>query len=156
MALICNRTLKWDEEVSAMKPRRDTASWTNNAVNNLGLSCYEGDIELDIVKRAYLMVIKEWPQNAEIIGLQEAVRNEVKRLIKARAYDGRDWPREFGPLPEELKKKGRKKISKDLGDRWLYCSYRFTCEKKIRCLECEILANAFQRGSEAGEEYDEP
>jgi hypothetical protein len=60
---------------------------------------------MDIVKRAYLKTIEEWPKNAEIIGFEAAVLEEIKRLIRVRVYSGRDWPRELGPLPKELRSK---------------------------------------------------
>ena len=60
---------------------------------------------MDIVKRAYLKTIEEWPKNAEIIGFEAAVLEEIKRLIRDRAYSGRDWPRELGPIPDELRAK---------------------------------------------------
>jgi len=63
---------------------------------------------MDIVKRAYLKTMEEWPKNAEVVGFQEAVTEEIKRLIRVRAYSGRDWPRELGPLPDELRAKRRK------------------------------------------------
>jgi hypothetical protein len=44
--------------------------------------------------------------------------------------------------------------------RWELCSFRRTCAKAVRCLDCEIYAQAMQdenRGSAAGEELeDEP
>lgn len=63
---------------------------------------------MDIVKRAYLKTIGEWPKYADIIGFDAAVREEVKRLIRVRAYSGRDWPRELGPIPDELRSKRNK------------------------------------------------
>jgi len=62
---------------------------------------------MDIVKRAYLKTIEEWPKNAEIIGFEAAVQEEIKRLIRMRAYSGRDWPRELGPIPDDLRAKKR-------------------------------------------------
>ena len=60
---------------------------------------------MDIVKRAYLQTMEEWQKNAEIIGFEAAVQEEIKRLIRVRAYSGRDWPRELGPIPDELRSK---------------------------------------------------
>ena len=36
---------------------------------------------------------------------EAAVQDEIKRLIRVGAYSGRDWPRELGPLPDELRSK---------------------------------------------------
>jgi len=61
---------------------------------------------MDIVKWAYLKTLEEMkgkPAEAVAIVFDETVREEVKRLIRVRAYDRRDWPREFGPLPTELR-----------------------------------------------------
>ena len=68
---------------------------------------------MDIVKRAYLKTLEESkgrPAEAVVIVFDEMVREEVKRLIKVRAYDRRDWPREFGPLPDDLRSR-RKEVS---------------------------------------------
>lgn len=69
---------------------------------------------MDIVKRAYLKTKEEWQLHGnwsgELHNFHEAVRQEMIRLIKVRGYGRQDWPfREFGPLPEELKKKEKKK-----------------------------------------------
>jgi len=60
---------------------------------------------VDIVKRAYLKTIEEMDGDQDIIELVARVRGEVERLIRVRAYSGRDWPKEFGPLPDELRSK---------------------------------------------------
>ena len=60
---------------------------------------------MDIVKRAYLKVKEEMEGDQDIIEFTERVKIEVIRLIKVRAYSGRDWPREFGPIPEEIRAK---------------------------------------------------
>jgi len=63
---------------------------------------------MDIVKRAYLQTLEEykaepgWPDMSEF---EANVREEIIRLIKVRAYSGRDWPRELGPIPDELRSK---------------------------------------------------
>ena len=63
---------------------------------------------MDIVKRAHFQTLKEykaepgWPDMSEF---EENVRREIIRLIKVRAYSGRDWPRELGPIPDELRSK---------------------------------------------------
>lgn len=59
---------------------------------------------MDIVKRAYLKIKEEMENDQDTWELHARVRLEVIRLIKVRAYGGRDWPREFGPYPDELKK----------------------------------------------------
>jgi len=68
---------------------------------------------MDIVKRAYLKISEEiegtMPDD-EVIRFQQRVRDEVIRLIKVRAYSGRDWPRELGPYPEELRTRPRHKL----------------------------------------------
>jgi len=53
---------------------------------------------MDIVRRAY----------ATLYGVPVAgapMRAEVIRLIQGQVYDRRAWPREWGPLPEELRAK---------------------------------------------------
>lgn len=60
---------------------------------------------MDIVKRAYLKIKEEMKGDQDTWELNARVRGEVIRLIKVGAYGGRDWPREFGPYPEELRKK---------------------------------------------------
>ncbi len=64
---------------------------------------------MDIVKRAYLKIKEEMEGDQDTWEFHTRVRNEVIRLIKARAYSGRDWPREFGPLPDELRSKRNKR-----------------------------------------------
>ncbi len=65
---------------------------------------------MDIVKRAYLKICEEiegtMPDD-EVIWFQQKVKDEVIRLIKERAYSGRDWPREFGSIPDEIRSKRR-------------------------------------------------
>jgi len=59
---------------------------------------------MDIVKRAYL----KCREHSKGIPFHDAVSQEIKRLIQGGAYSGRDWPRELGPLPDELRsKRGR-------------------------------------------------
>lgn len=60
---------------------------------------------MDIVKRAYLNVKAYENSVGPYNDFHNQVRAEVIRLIKARAYSGRDWPREFGPIPDELRAK---------------------------------------------------
>lgn len=61
---------------------------------------------MDIVRRAY--------HNVMGIPTEKAVIwQEVKRLIKARAYSTKDWPREWGPLPEDLRAKRPRKEKGD-------------------------------------------
>lgn len=60
---------------------------------------------MDIVKRAYLKVREELDGDQGLLGFHSKVRAEVIRLIKVRAYGGRDWPRELGPFPDELRRK---------------------------------------------------
>lgn len=68
---------------------------------------------MDIVKRAYLKIKEEMDDPSSlsieeyrgILAFHEAVEEEIKRLIRVRAYSGRDWPRELGPLPDELRPK---------------------------------------------------
>jgi len=63
---------------------------------------------MDIVKRAYLKTLEEykaepgWPDVSDFEG---NVLEEIKRLIRVRVYSSRDWPRELGPLPDELRSK---------------------------------------------------
>jgi len=63
---------------------------------------------MDIVKRAYLKTLEEYkaePGWPDISDFEGNVLEEIKRLIRVRAYSGRDWPRELGPLPDELRSK---------------------------------------------------
>ena len=62
---------------------------------------------MDIVRRAYLKAREEVKISDTAVDLLEKVRVEIIRLIWLRAYGTRDWPRELGPLPEELRKKGQ-------------------------------------------------
>lgn len=62
-------------------------------------------INMDIVKRAYLKVKEDMWGDVDNREFHDLVRAEVIRLIKVRAYGGKDWPSEFGPYPDELKKK---------------------------------------------------
>lgn len=59
---------------------------------------------MDIVKRAYLKIKEEMERDQDTWEFHSRVRLEVIRLIKVRAYSGRDWPREFGSIPDELRK----------------------------------------------------
>ena len=68
---------------------------------------------MDILKRAYLKTIDEWPKNAEILGFHKAVRDEVIRLIEVRAYGKQEWPHQLGPLPDELRSKSKKEVGDD-------------------------------------------
>ena len=72
---------------------------------------------MDIVRRAYLHAVEKAGVLTEdvlyhsyVTQFKEAVEDEVKRLIRVRAYSSRDWPREWGPLPDELRAKSRKKV----------------------------------------------
>jgi len=63
---------------------------------------------MDIVKRAYLKTLEEYkaePGWPDISDFEAAVLEEIKRLIKVRAYSGRDWPKELGTIPDELRSK---------------------------------------------------
>lgn len=64
-------------------------------------------MKLDIVKRAYLRVKEDTPRTPELAEFHNDVTIEVMRLIRMRVYSGRDWPREYGPMPDELRKRGR-------------------------------------------------
>jgi len=68
---------------------------------------------MDIVKRAYLKTLEEYkaePGWPDITDFEANVRREIIRLITVRAYSGRDWPKEFGPIPEALKARHRYKV----------------------------------------------
>jgi len=60
---------------------------------------------MDIVKRAYLNTLNNEPDDCPLPDFRRKVREEIIRLIKVRAYSGRDWPREFGRIPDELRSK---------------------------------------------------
>ncbi len=62
---------------------------------------------MDIVKRAYLATKERNEGSSSVRAFHEAVELEIKRLIRVRAYSGRDWPRELGPMPNELRSKRR-------------------------------------------------
>ena len=62
---------------------------------------------MDIVKRAYLKVKEELKGDQDTWEFNAMVREEVIRLIKVHAYSTRDWPRQFGPCPQELRKSKR-------------------------------------------------
>jgi len=62
---------------------------------------------MDIVKRAYLKIKEEMEGDQDLFEFHDRVRGELIRLIKARVYSGRDWPRECGPMPDELRKRDR-------------------------------------------------
>lgn len=63
---------------------------------------------MDIVKRAYLQTYESYKGSPAIQAFHEAVVEEIKRLIRVRAYSGRDWPsRELGPMPDDLRAKSR-------------------------------------------------
>ncbi len=62
---------------------------------------------MDIVKRAYLQTYEELKGDPLLDIFHQQVVEEIKRLIGVRAYSGRDWPKELGPLPEELRAKRR-------------------------------------------------
>jgi len=59
---------------------------------------------MDIVKRAYLKVKEEMEGDQDLFEFHERVQHEIIRLIRVRAYSGRDWPKELGSYPNELKK----------------------------------------------------
>jgi len=63
---------------------------------------------MDIVKRAYLNTLNDEPDDCSLPDFRRKVREEIIRLIKLRAYSPRDWPKEFGHLPDELRSKQRK------------------------------------------------
>jgi len=60
---------------------------------------------MDIVKRAYLKIREEMAGDQDTWDFHNRVQEEIKRLIRLRAYSTRDWPRELGPLPDELRSK---------------------------------------------------
>jgi hypothetical protein len=60
---------------------------------------------VDIVKRAYLNTLNHEPDDCPLPEFRQKVREEIVRLVKVRAYRPLDWPREFGPCPDELKSK---------------------------------------------------
>ena len=60
---------------------------------------------MDIVKRAYLNTLNQEPDDCPLPEFRQKVRDEIIRLVKVRACAGRDWPREFGPIPDELRSK---------------------------------------------------
>jgi len=62
---------------------------------------------MDIVKRAYLNTYRAFTTNSHVAAFHDAMVEEIKRLIRVRAYSGRDWPKELGPLPDELRAKRR-------------------------------------------------
>lgn len=64
---------------------------------------------MDIVKRAYLNTLNREPDSCPLPDFRQKVRKEIVRLVKVRAYSPRDWPREFGSLPDELRAKPSKK-----------------------------------------------
>ena len=70
---------------------------------------------MDIVKRAYLHNYELLKGNPPVAAFHATVVEEVKRLIRVRAYSGRDWPRELGPLPEELRAKRVRSNGNDTG-----------------------------------------
>lgn len=56
----------------------------------------------------YLKALEEYkaePGWPDISTFEAAVTEEIKRLIRVRVYSGRDWTRELGPIPDELKSK---------------------------------------------------
>ncbi len=65
---------------------------------------------MDIVKRAYLKVKEEVPVTPELAEFHNNVVIEAMRLIRVRAYASSQWPREFGPLPTELRSKKRQEV----------------------------------------------
>ena len=58
---------------------------------------------MDIVKRAYLNTLNHTPDDCSLPDFRQKVREEIIRLVKVRAYSPRDWPREFGSLPDDLR-----------------------------------------------------
>jgi len=66
---------------------------------------------MDIVKRAYLKIKEEMKGDQDTFELHEMVRQELIRLIKVGVYSGRDWPREFGPIPDEIRSKSIRRQS---------------------------------------------
>ena len=59
---------------------------------------------MDIVRRAYLLTIKELPQDASLMAFHNAMTFNMVRWIKLRVYAKRDWPSELGEYPKELEK----------------------------------------------------
>lgn len=58
---------------------------------------------MDIVKRAYLQVKTELPDDVPISYLHQEMVKEMVRWIKLGAYPRRDWPtRELGEYPKHL------------------------------------------------------
>ena len=67
---------------------------------------------MDIVKRAYLSCIHERGKlSPSVQAFHNSVIQEIKRLIQVRGYESQDWPRELGPLPEELRSKHGRKLN---------------------------------------------
>ena len=64
---------------------------------------------MDIVKRAYLNTLNHEPDDCSLPDFRQKVREEIIRLVKVRAYSPREWPREFGGLPDKLRSKRSKK-----------------------------------------------
>lgn len=62
---------------------------------------------MDIVKRAYLNTLSHEPDDCSLPDFRQKVREEIIRLVKVKAYSPRDWPREFGSLPDELRSRPR-------------------------------------------------
>lgn len=60
---------------------------------------------MDIVKRAYFRIADETAGDQDTWEFKQRVRAEIIRLIKVRAYSGREWPHELGPFPEDLRAK---------------------------------------------------
>jgi hypothetical protein len=55
---------------------------------------------MDMVRRAYLNVIKEQP--ATVAQLHSSMVMWMVRWIKFRVYSKRDWPAELGEYPKHL------------------------------------------------------
>ena len=64
---------------------------------------------MDIVKRAYLQTFERWHSDPGMQSFRQQMADLMKSWIKARVYSERDWPRELGPLPDELRAKAKKR-----------------------------------------------
>lgn len=58
---------------------------------------------MDIVKRAYLNILNRTPDDCPLPEFRQKVREEIIRLIDSGAYSRRQWPREFGSMPEHMR-----------------------------------------------------
>jgi len=64
---------------------------------------------MDIVRRAYNNIRDETKASPNVQMFHDLVVDEAKRFIRRGVYSGRDWPREWGPIPDELRSKRERK-----------------------------------------------